>query len=386
MVDRLRLLVWKIFNFAKKKATFYFLSLLNRLVPKSKKSIYFFDRRFRKDNVWALARYMDSNEGFEQYKIYYYTRANIGSFTNVKLISNGWRALLLQLRANYVFYSYRDFPHFRPVRNQVVMDTMHGSFIKKIGYLHSSKFKRLWRFECTFSHILCVSDYFKELAKKSFGASDEQCVVLGYPRNDLIFTEVNALDKLGIDTSNYSKIILWMPTWRTDNTFPIISSRNIQELDDFLGKENILIILKPHPNQVEIDFLNRKYNNIIILWNEALQSVNVEPYHLFVDVDALLTDYSSVFYDFLLTMKPVGFTIDDFEDYSKSYGFAFDDPLSYMPGQKMTNITELYGFLQNIKSGTDYFLEERIRINDLANKYKDGNNCRRVCEFLGLIK
>jgi CDP-glycerol glycerophosphotransferase (TagB/SpsB family) len=105
-----------------------------------------------------------------------------------------------RLRSKTVIYSYDDLIKIKPTKTQFVLNTMHGSPLKNIGYLAGdSKFKKLWRFEKDFTHILCTSNYFKEVIKKAFGASEEQCLVLGYPRNDFLFYANEKMNRLGID-------------------------------------------------------------------------------------------------------------------------------------------------------------------------------------------
>lgn len=386
---------YKIYNFLKKKFIFYLLSILNHIIPKSNDKIFIYDKRFRKDNVWAIADYLSTNSKYKKYKIYYYAKKNKLSKNNIIFVTNPILALWIQLRSKYIFYSYRDVIQFKNTKNQVIVDTMHGSPLKRIGYLTGdSKFKKLWKFENTYTHILCVSDFFKEIIKKAFGASEEQCIVLGYPRNDYIFSESDALSKLDINRGLFSKIVLWMPTWRmhlknnknyeSEINFPVLNSDNINSFNKFLSSEDILVIIKPHPNQSDLDFLNKTYSNIIIIKNEYLADKNVELYQIFSEVDALLTDYSSVFFDFLLTMKPIGFVIEDINSYGDKRGFVIENPLDIMPGEKIYNLNELIFFLKHLKTGIDKYYSKRKEINDIANKYKDGNSSKRIIEYLNI--
>lgn len=376
-------LAWRLYNFGKKKLMFYILTFLNYIIPKSDKIIYLFDRRFRKDNTWAFANYLDKTDQMERYKIYYYTKAD-PDFCKIKVVPNPLKAVWLQLRSKYVFYSYRDFPHFKPVKNQFVIDTMHGSPLKKIGYRGRSKFEKLWEYEKTFSHILCQSEFFKRIIQECFGANDEQCVILGYPRNDVIFKGKKVIHRLGIQQQEFKKITLWMPTHRSYGDLPVINDENITDFDEFLRQNNMLLIIKPHPNQASLDFLHKKYNNIVILWNEDLNKADIELYQLFHDVDALMTDYSSVYFDFLLTLKPIGFAIGDLELYRERQGFVVSAPLDLMPGAKIHSIGDLLQFFRDLVEENDDYYEQRKRINDLANKFQDGNSSKRLAEFLGL--
>ena len=99
---------------------------------------------------------------------------------------------------------------------------------------------------------------------------------------------------------------------------------------------------------------------------------------------ALLTDYSSVFFDFLLTLKPIGFVIDDISQYGSMRGFTVEDPLGLMPGHKIYNVDDLKKFIADLVAGVDPYSDERQRINDLANKYQDSQSSTRLMKALGI--
>ncbi len=385
----------KIYNFAVYKLQFYILTVINYLVPKSANIVFVFDKRFRKDNAWAITEYLSSEKKYRKYKIYYYTEGQLDHYGNIKVVSNGLLALFYQLRAKYIFYSYRDMKYFRATSNQFIVYTMHGVPLKNAGYLTgTSQFKRLYGFENTFTHIICTSDYFKDIVKRCFGASEKQCIVSGYPRNDVIYSRNDCLKSLSIQKEKYTKIGLWMPTYRARSRsgakvdsnidFPLLNKRNIIVLNEFLHKEKILLVIKPHPNQVEINILKQDYSNIRIVENSDLAKVNIFLYQLFSEVDLLLTDYSSAYFDFLLTLKPIGFVIDDFQAYEQKRGFTIDDPFQIMPGEKIYTMSQLITFLRLVKYDQDNYLEDRKKINDLVNRYQDGNTCRRLVKYLDM--
>lgn len=392
-------MIKKILKFAYLKIRFFLLTVLNYIIPKKTNQIFIFDKKFKKDNVWSIANFLTTEDYIDKYEIYYYVDSSIDyqNFDNLTFIRKPLQALWLQLRSKYIFYSYRGdgFLTFKSTKAQVIIDTMHGSPLKNIGYLASSSpFNKLWSYENTFDYILCMSDFFKEVIKKSFNATEKQCLVLGYPRNDMIFEGKEVLNKIGIQKENYEKIILWMPTWRrnTDNInnnesnqdFPLLTEENFNDFDNFLNEKNTLLIIKPHPFQASLEIFRKQKNNIKIIDNDLLINNNVELYNLFNEVDALLTDYSSVYFDFLLTLKPIGFTIDDFESYENKRGFVVEAPLNIMPGEKIEKFENLKQFVMDIKEDKDAYYQERVKVNNLVNKYQDDNSTKRLIEFLKL--
>ena len=102
-------------------------------------------------------------------------------------------------------------------------------------------------------------------------------------------------------------------------------------------------------------------------------------FEFFLDTCGLVTDYSTVAYDYLLTNHPIAFVIDDYDDYT--IGYAFDNMLDYMPGEKIKNLSDFDVFLNHISEGSDPFKKDRIKISKWANEYQDGNNAERFVKL-----
>ena len=118
------------------------------------------------------------------------------------------------------------------------------------------------------------------------------------------------------------------------------------------------------------------------MYNEELNEKNVQLYQFIGSTDALITDYSSVYYDYLLTGKPIGLTVDDFEEYSKTTGFVFDEVFEYIIGEHILNCDDFVRFIDNVVSGKDDLLEKRNEMNKLFNYYHDNQSSMRVCDFI----
>lgn len=103
-------------------------------------------------------------------------------------------------------------------------------------------------------------------------------------------------------------------------------------------------------------------------------------YTLLRNADGLITDYSSVYFDYMLLNRPIGFAVEDMEKYKNKRGFIFDNPKEYMPGPEIRNLSDIEEFIENIVSGNDLYKEARESVNDKINYYKDGNCCKRVAE------
>ena len=158
------------------------------------------------------------------------------------------------------------------------------------------------------------------------------------------------------------------------------------ELNRFLERQNCLLILKMHPAQ-DLSRLNpkiRQYRRICFLTNEDMRRRQVPLYSLVKEADALITDYSSVYFDYLLLDRPIGFVLEDLESYEGHRGFVVPNPLDYMPGEKIYCKEELLDFFRKVVNEEDNFKEERKKICDQVNYYQDGNNCARLLELIHL--
>ncbi|MBR6682938.1 MAG: CDP-glycerol glycerophosphotransferase family protein [Firmicutes bacterium] len=123
-----------------------------------------------------------------------------------------------------------------------------------------------------------------------------------------------------------------------------------------------------------------KTRNIRFVVDDELERKGVQLYELVENCDIMLTDYSSIFYDFLLLNRPVGFLISDINEYTR--GFFYSDPLSQMPGEKIRTAEELTRFFDKVNAGEDDWADERERIKNMVFTYQDANNCKRLLSFI----
>ncbi len=247
------------------------------------------------------------------------------------------------------------------------------------------------------NYALSPSTFSTTIISKQYSVNRERIMECGSPRTDILFSEQKKeLWKEKIKTDTYDKIILWVPTFRQrKNTNRVDSVRNylfgipcIQSEGDFLQltevlrKHHILLMLKPHLLQ-DLNCLKvRETENFIIMTQEELEECQITIYDVMKSVDAMLTDYSTIGFDFMLLDRPIGYTIDDMNDYK--LGFSVPEVFELMPGMKIENITDMEEFIRDVADAHDVFAEERNRVSRLVHDYPDGNNCRRLCERLRL--
>jgi len=128
-----------------------------------------------------------------------------------------------------------------------------------------------------------------------------------------------------------------------------------------------------------------EFSNIFLCDQKVLDRCGVSVYALLSMADALITDYSSVYFDYLLLDRPIAFTVEDMGKYEEDRGFVFDNPNDYMPGKKIHDQDEMITFVNELVEQKDDYKDERKKINDIVNSYVDGCNSERICKKIGLL-
>ena len=268
-------------------------------------------------------------------------------------------------------------------KEQIVINTTHS-----IAQLKASG--KEWK-KPIYNYILVCSEYCKSIKKISFSDNcDDHYLCLGQPRLDLMFKHKDCRSLLLNNPS--SKFVLCMETFKQTKTWDdggnsdrfainVISSIDeMKELNSYLYDNNTYIVVKTHHLQDMSYIESVNFSNILYFTDYDLENKGIQVNELLEDADVLITDYSSVFYDYLLKNRPIGFLIGDINNYKR--GFIMDDPFDEMPGEIINNYKELISFLDNCLSKKDDYVDKRLKICNKVFKYKDGNNSRRLYEWL----
>ena len=370
------------------------LSFVNRLIPKKPKKVVFYSNMGFRDNVKAVYDELLRHPEMKEYKIVCAVNdhalwegkphpENVRFTTPVK-------GVFSFLTGKYFFYSFGKYP-IKPSPDQMVVNVWHGSPLKKIGNYESDEDQNF------FTTVLAASDFFVPIMQKAFSCRKEQVVVCGHPRNDAMFAPGDPLETLGIP--RYDRLILWLPTFRQsaflgDNDtaaksgtgLPILESKEeMEKVNAALKEKNALMLVKIHPAQ-DLSLIDTTgYSNLRVLTNDEMQRCGCDLYELLGVSDGLITDYSSVYFDYLLLDRPIGFTVDDIEEYRKGRGFVVDDPYPLMPGIFINTSDEFLTFIENLLAGKDEYAEKRCKVNSLVNKYPGGKDAERCLRLAGIL-
>lgn len=354
------------------------------------------------DNSRAFYEYLIEENYNEKYKIYWFVNngkkfknrecKNVRFITmwhNVtkKTFSQWIKYFWIVKSAKFLISSNRTLHRLN--KKTITININHGTPLKRV--------KDLQIVPKDIDMVLVGSDYCIDMMSQQLNLKKSQLICVGNPRNDIIFKETNTMEKLS-EYKKYEKVILWLPTFRKsatsnreDSSFefplglPIIYSLDeLEKINRYLQKNNMVILFKLHPAQDTSLLKANNLSNIKIITDSYLIEKNVGLCELFKITDAMITDYSGVYYDYLLLDKIIGFTIDDFEKYQKEKGFVFENPKEYMAGEKINNVKELYAFIDNVKSNNDIYKEKRNTMKNMFNKYLDDKSSERLVKYLKL--
>ena len=115
----------------------------------------------------------------------------------------------------------------------------------------------------------------------------------------------------------------------------------------------------------------KSYTNIRFIDNSTFHDKSISMYSTFKSIDLLLTDFSSIYIDFLLLDRPMAFVFSDYNTFKKTRGFLFSEPINYMPGEIITTPKSLELFLMNFFNlNTDKYSFKRKQIKDQFHKYE----------------
>lgn len=324
---------------------------------KEYKNIWLVDNYSKKENYIKLARKYGVNDEF------------------IILKKKSLKSVFYYLTADYVFHTHGLFNLFGLIPNQKKINLWHGMPLKNIGYLDDKNSSVQ-----TSNRHISTSPFFQDIIRQAFGVTNDEVLVVGQPRNDLLF------DKISLNTifnkKKFTKTILWMPTYRKSIVGDIREDGNISIETDFLNESslftlnkhlqdlNTICYVKIHPMDYRKKTDFKLYNNIVFIDNDDFENKEVSLYSVLSSIDILLTDFSSIYIDFLLLDKPIGFVFSDFEEYTNSRGFVFSNPIEYMPGEIITTIDELNKFIKNVLlDKKDNYKDKRKKITKLFHSY-----------------
>lgn len=271
-------------------------------------------------------------------------------------------------------------------KKRLIINLWHGVPLKKIALLDPNLkkaariyFKKI--FSENYTCILTTSHELIPLMARSFAVSEDKIKVWGQPRNDGLFQKNDCREILGQlfpDLPEYTKTVLYAPTFRDYGQVQLFPFKDFdqKQLEAFLEEKNMLLFIRTHVAEQgsAAPYLGKR---IRFLGNEQAEDVT----GILNIFDCLITDYSSIYIDYLLTDKPIIFLPYDRQQYLDGRGMNFDyDDVT--PGPKPETFND---FLDALSPKEDFWKSERTRVNRLFNEIQHpcaADICNKVLKMI----
>ncbi|PQZ92259.1 hypothetical protein CQ018_12200 [Arthrobacter sp. MYb227] len=280
-----------------------------------------------------------------------------------------------------------NFPYYFAKRpGQTYIQTWHGTPLKKIGNdvpganLSVSYRELMKREAASWDLLIAQNDFSAEQLPKSFGY-EGRTITSGYPRNDVLNSTQSAeirlktRSQLGIQDDELA--VLYAPTWRDNqktesNQYKLVSYLNATELQGKVATP-VKVLLRGHSNTAQ-GRSSTDPNSIIDVTDYP--DVN----DLYLACDVLITDYSSVMFDYVNTGKPILYLVPDLESYAGEVRGFYLDFEAIAPGPLARSTSELATWLSDLQALNAEFSEKYEVFANEFTRHDDGNASERISD------
>lgn len=378
----------KLNRFIKKSIRKVITTINNVLIhlPVRKNSVVFESFQGKDINDNPAAIYNKWVEKYPEYKkIAYFTvkKTEYKTFKqlypNVKIVKKFMpKWVWVMARANFWVFNSRTPKWWKKNPGTVYMQTWHGTPLKKLGVdiekvmmpgTNTKRYKRNFTREAhRWDYLIAPNQYSKDIFARAFDFNNH-FLDIGYPRNDVLYTDNNQ-DKINELKNKYFhrtdiKVITYAPTWRDDDykrkgVYNFEFAFDLSKFFKIVDNDTMLII-RPH-------YLVKDSIDITGFENRVKIMVDEDISDLYLISDLLITDYSSVMFDYANLKRPMIFYSYDLQHYEGELRGFYFDYRSELPGPVVENESDFYKAVDEF-SRTNHFAQYDSKLEEFYNKY-----------------
>ncbi|MFB9826825.1 CDP-glycerol glycerophosphotransferase family protein [Lederbergia wuyishanensis] len=350
------------------------------------------------DSPYAMFKYMVGNPDFKDYTHIWSIKdfaalSNVISkyrnYYNVKFVKRNSTEYLKYLATCEYLINNSTFQNFViPKSDQIYINTWHGTPLKLMGFDipgNPVQSQNVVRNFLSTDYLISPNSHTTNMFTNSYklnGIYSGTIIEEGYPRIDLTFnTNSNemkqSLRSYDLTIEDEKQIILYAPTWKGTNVAKVNNDVHhiIADMNDLERKigEKYNILVKVHP------YLYKEASRHADLQKRLVPDF-VDTNELLSIVDLLITDYSSIFFDFLVTNKPILFYTWDLDVYNEERGqYLKNDEL---PGPLLFNAIELVKAIRDIDNVQVSYHEKYQTMKKRFTNHDDGRVTERIVNYI----
>ncbi|EAH7500850.1 glycosyltransferase [Campylobacter coli] len=330
-------------------------------------------------NPYAIFLYLLKQDEFKDYTHVWVVnninnvKSKFKKLKNVIVIKRGSDLYLKYLASAKYLVNNVTFPdYFIRKDGQRYLNTWHGTPIKYLGKKIKTGFMEHANAQRNFlhaTHLIHPNLYTKDILENDYDIKDLSSgvsILTGYPRIDLSLSS-NASIKNDLGIKDEQKVLLYAPTWRGGLNTQYFDFERLRNDILELQKSDFKILVSVH-HEIEHLFDNEQFKDVLL-------PSYIEMNELLPIVDVLITDYSSVMFDFMVLERPIICYVYDYEHYKQERGLYFNiDEITHHVCKTIEEVKE-------ILNSKDLFIKDELHLANLRYKFydlEDGKSCSRV--------
>lgn len=331
------------------------------------------------DNSFYFLKYLVDHDFDQDYRLIWIGKSSLREEVESQFHGrvafyerNSFATFRLLMKAKYGFVSngMTDLGTLVPNGKMVLVQLWHGFPFKKIGADMPQDHREGSHLFDKFSYYLSTSELMTDrilTAFRNYGISREKIINSGQPRDSIFFDTKKSpqikselRNSMGIPDDAF--VVSYLPTFRDSNSSTFSFMGIGEEFEAQLAKKNIFIIEKRHHFRFD-EYKMQSEGNIL------QASDDIDTQNLLIATDLLITDYSSVYADFMFLDRPIIHYLYDGDYYLKSDRGLYTQGLSTtFAGPTITDQSELIDYILN-HTEKDFLSQQRHQLNALVNQY-----------------
>lgn len=301
--------------------------------------------------------------------------------------------------ARYVITTHQP---FKVRKHQINVQLWHGIPLKRMGfmanntrYCDNKRNQKLWHKKADI--VTSNSDLYESLMSACIAIDSKKYQKIGFPRLDYLTKPAISKEKLLKDLfkveDSKAEIGIYMPTFRYElddqaimkkignGNFFAFDDFNLKQLNDELAKRHQYILVKLHPYEMkQFENFSSNYQNIAFLNNDYLFENDLDLYEILPRTDFLMTDFSSIYFDYLHLNKPIIFVTNFLKQYEKTRGLLMGPYAEITPGISVRTQEELVKNLDHLDN--QQLRNRRLYWLNLTDQVKSNDYCDLIFNYM----